>query len=392
MNNQAVYITHAKRTAVGSLLSSLKNLTAPELGSAVVKSILRSSAIVPNAIDEVIMGQVLTGGAGQNPARQTSMLAGIPQEVPAFTVNKVCGSGLKTVCLAAQSIALGNGEVILAGGQENMSLGFHGAYIRAGTKLGSINMIDLMQYDGLTDVFFGSLMGITAENIAKKFNITRQMQDEFALLSHQKAAQAQKSGHFQDEIVPIEINVKKQNIIFNHDEGIRVDSNIEALAKLRPAFDPNGTVTAGNASTINDGAAVMMLASEAAIKKHNLTPLVRIVSFAEAGVDPSIMGTGPVPAAKKALAKAGWHVNDLDLIECNEAFAAQAIYVNQQLEWDLNKVNVNGGAIALGHPIGASGARVLVTLINGMIARQAKKGLATLCIGGGMGIAMCVSR
>lgn len=390
MSTKAVYITHAKRTAVGSLLGSLGAIPASELGAMIIASILKESKVDPAMIDEVIMGQVLTSGAGQNPARQSLIKSGIPKEVTAYTVNKVCGSGLKAVCLATNSIIAGESTMVIAGGQENMSLGLHGAYVRAGHKLGEIKMIDLMQYDGLVDVFSNKLMGITAENISKRFNISREMQDEFALKSHQKAYKAREAGRFKNEILPIEVKIKKDTIMFEQDEGIRPDTKLETLAKLRPAFDKDGTVTAGNASSINDGAAGFLVVSEEALKKYNLKPLVRIVSYAHAGVDPDIMGTGPIPASRKALEKAGWRVNDLEVIEVNEAFAAQAIYVNQQMNWDLDKVNMNGGAVALGHPIGASGARVLVTLIHQMKQINAKKGLVTLCIGGGMGIAMCV--
>lgn len=392
MSKKAVYITHAKRTAVGSLLGSLGSIPATKLAAIIIESILKDSKLDPAIINEVIMGQVITGGVGQNPARQALIQAGLPKEVTGFTVNKVCGSGLKTVCLAASSIIAGDNDIVIAGGQENMSLGLHGSYIRAGHKLGSTQMVDLMQYDGLTDVFSNNLMGITAENISKRFNITREMQDEFALKSHQKAREAQAEGRFKDEILPVEVKMQKATLIFDQDEGIRADIKLEVLAKLRPAFDKEGTVTAGNASSINDGAACLMVVSEEALKRYNLKPLVRIVSYAEVGVEPNIMGTGPVPASKKALDKAGWKVEDLDIIEANEAFAAQAIYVNQQMNWDINKVNMNGGAIALGHPIGASGARILVTLIHQMQKVNAKKGLATLCIGGGMGIAMCIEK
>ena len=373
MNKKAVYITHAKRTAIGSFRGSLGSIPATKLGSIVIDSILKDSKIDVNHIDEVMLGQVITGGAGQNPARQSLIGAGIPKEITGFTVNKVCGSGLKTVCLAASSIIAGDNEVLIAGGQENMSLGLHGAYIRGGHKFGDIKMMDLMEYDGLTDVFSGSLMGITAENVARQFNITREMQDEFALKSHQKAVYARAEGRFKEEIIPIEVPVKKDIIIFDQDEGIRPNTTLEALAKLRTAFDKNGSVTAGNSSSMNDAAACLMVVSEEALRKYNLTPLVRIVSYAQSGVDPNIMGTGPVPASKKALAKAGWKVEDLDIIEANEAFASQTIYVNQQMNWDLAKVNMNGGAIALGHPIGASGARILVTLIHQMKRIKAKK-------------------
>ncbi len=390
MNNRAVYITHAKRTAVGSLLGTLSTISAPTLGASLIKNILAESKLDPASIDEVILGQVLTGGAGQNPARQTSINAGVPQEVPAFTIGKVCGSGLKSVCLAAMSIMTGDNEIVLAGGQENMSLGLHGLYLRAGRKLGDMKMLDLMQHDGLIDAFSGAAMGVTAENIAKKFNITRDMQDELAFNSQRKAAEASDKGYFNDEIVPVEVISKKESVLFKTDESIRSTTSLETLAKLKPAFETHGSVTAGNSSPINDGAACLMVASEAALKKYNLKPLARIVSYASAGVDPSLMGTGPVPASRQALFKAGWSIEDLDLIECNEAFAAQATYVNQEMQWDTSKVNVNGGAIAIGHPIGASGARVLVTLIHQMKRQHAMRGLVTMCIGGGMGIAMCI--
>jgi len=387
-----VFITHAKRTAVGSFLGSLSQIPAPALGASVIKAILNESKIDNKLISEVILGQVITGGAGQNPARQAAIKAGMDTSVPAVTINKVCGSGLKAVSIAANAIACKQADLIIAGGQENMSLGMHGTYIRGGKKFGDEKLIDFMMYDGLTDVFSGVAMGITAENIAKKFNISREMQDEFAVKSQAKAAAAQKNGRFKNEIVPIEIQIKKETKIFDYDEGVRGDSSLEVLSKLRPAFDPAGTVTAGNASTINDGAAAVLVASEEAVKKYNLNPIARIVSTGMCGVDPSIMGTGPVPAAKLALARAGWGVDDLDLIEANEAFAVQACYVNEQMKWDTSKVNVNGGAVAIGHPIGASGARVLVTLLHEMQKISAKKALATLCIGGGMGIAMCFEK
>lgn len=385
-----VYIVSAKRTAIGSFLGSLSSVSAPALGAEVLKSIITECNIAPDSLDEVIMGQVITGGSGQNPARQTLMASGISQEVPAMTINKVCGSGLKSVILAAQAIKSGDAHMILAGGQENMSLGCHGAYFRAGAKFGDLKLTDQMMYDGLTDVFSGKMMGITAENIANQFNISRQEQDEFALNSQLKAAAAQQDGYFKQEIVPIEVKTKKDQIIVDRDEGVRADSSLDGLAKLRPAFDPDGSVTAGNSSTINDGAAALLVVSEEALSKYNLIPLARIVSYGNAGVDPNIMGTGPVPASQKALKKASWQVDDLDLIEANEAFAVQALYVNKNMGWNLDKVNISGGAIALGHPIGASGARVLVTLINQLHRVGGRKGLATLCIGGGMGIAMCV--
>lgn len=387
-----VFITHAKRTAVGSFLGSLSQIPAPALGASVIKAILDESKVDNKLISEVILGQVITGGSGQNPARQAAIKAGIDTSVPAVTINKVCGSGLKAVSIAANAIACKQADLIIAGGQENMSLGMHGTYIRGGKKFGDEKLIDFMMYDGLTDVFSGVAMGIKAENIAKKFNISREMQDEFAVKSQAKAAAAQKNGRFKNEIVPIEIQIKKETKIFDYDEGIRGDSSLEVLSKLRPAFDPAGTVTAGNASTINDGAAAVLVASEEAVKKYNLNPIARIVSTGMYGVDPSIMGTGPVPASKLALARAGWNIDDLDLIEANEAFAVQACYVNEQMKWDTSKVNVNGGAVAIGHPIGASGARVLVTLLHEMQKISAKKALATLCIGGGMGIAMCFEK
>ena len=387
-----VFITHAKRTAVGSFLGSLSQIPAPALGASVIKAILDESKVDNKLISEVILGQVITGGSGQNPARQTAIKAGIDTSVPAVTINKVCGSGLKAVSIAANAIASKEADLIIAGGQENMSLGMHGTYIRGGKKFGDEKLIDFMMYDGLTDVFSGVAMGITAENIAKKFNISREMQDEFAVKSQAKAAAAQKNRRFKNEIVPIEIQIKKETKIFDYDEGIRGDSSLEVLSKLRPAFDPAGTVTAGNASTINDGAAAVLVASEEAVKKYNLNPIARIVSTGMCGVDPSIMGTGPVPASKLALLRAGWSIDDLDLIEANEAFAVQACYVNEQMKWDTSKVNVNGGAVAIGHPIGASGARVLVTLLHEIQKISAKKALATLCIGGGMGIAMCFEK
>jgi acetyl-CoA C-acetyltransferase len=385
-----VYITYAKRTAFGSFMGSLSTIPAPMLAAHLIKDIIQNSKIDPAIVNEVILGQVITGGSGQNPARQTLIHAGIPKEVPGYTINKVCGSGLKSVALAANSIMTGDNEIVIAGGQENMSLGMHGSYIRAGAKFGDTKMVDLMQYDGLTDVFSGVFMGITAENISKQFNIAREEQDEFALSSHKKAAKAQLAGIFKDEILPTEVTMKKTTSLFDHDETVRPDTSLEILGKLRPAFDKNGVVTAGNASSINDGAACLMVVSEEALKKHNLTPLARIVSYASAGVDPNIMGTAPVPASNKALSKAGWSVDDLEVIEVNEAFAAQSIYVNREMKWDMDKVNINGGAIAIGHPIGASGGRVLITLIHQLRRAKSKKGLVTLCIGGGMGMAMCV--
>ncbi len=388
--NKEVYIVAAKRTAIGSFLGGLSTLSAVNLGAEVVKAALSNTNIPVEKISEVIMGQVLVGGLGQNPARQTSILAGLPNEVPAYGISHVCGSGLKAIALGMQAIISGDSEIVIAGGQESMSSAMHATFMRSGVKMGNASLIDMMQYDGLTDAFSSIAMGITAENIAKKYNITRQMQDEFAYASQQKAATAQSSGKFNDEIIPIKITNRKGEIIIDKDEFIRADTTLETLSKLKPAFDKEGSVTAGNASGINDGAACVILASAEMIKTFNLAPLARIVSYAQVGVEPTLMGTGPIPAVQKAIAKAGWNIQDLDLMEANEAFAAQAICVNQQLGWDESKVNVNGGAIAIGHPIGASGARVLVTLVHEMQKRKAKKAVATLCIGGGMGIAMCI--
>ena len=389
---QEVYITHAKRTATGSFLGSLSTVPAPMLGAEVIKAILAESGIERELINEVILGQVLTGGSGQNPARQSLIHAGMPVELPAMTVNKVCGSGLKAVALAANAIKAGEGDMFIAGGQENMSLAMHGSYLRGGSKFGDTKLVDFMMYDGLTDVFSDEMMGVTAENIASQFKISREDQDKFALASQIKADKAQKSGKFKDEIVPIKVKIKKEDVVFSSDEGIRENSTLEGLAKLKPAFKAGGSVTAVNSSTINDGAAGLLVASAAAVKKYNLEPLARVVSYAQSGVEPSIMGTGPVPASRKALTRAGWKPEDLDIIEANEAFAVQAEYVNRQMQWDVNKVNINGGAIALGHPIGASGARLLVTLLHEMKRSKTGKGLVTLCIGGGMGIAMCLEK
>ena len=388
----SVYIALAKRTAVCNFMGGFSTIPASDLGAAVIKDLIETSNIDPAELSEIIMGQVLVGGLLQNPARQASMKAGVPYHVPSSLTSIVCGSGLNSVALAAGMISSGNAKMVIAGGQENMSLAMHAAYIRAGVKMGNANMIDMMTSDGLTDAFSNVLMGVTAENIAKKFGISRERQDEFALLSQHKAAKAQQEGKFLDEIVKIKTMIKKQEVIIDKDEFIRHNIRIEDLAKLRPAFDKEGSVTAGNASGINDGAAAVLLVNEEMLKKYNLSPIARIASFAKAGVEPEIMGTGPIPASKAALSKAGWSVGDLDLIEANEAFAVQAIAVNDHMGWDLNKVNVNGGAVAIGHPIGASGARVLVTLLHEMGRRGSKKGLATLCIGGGMGIAMCVER
>lgn len=387
---EEVYITHAKRSAIGVFLGGLSTVAAPMLGAEIIKALVQESNIPADAFNEVILGQVLTGGSGQNPARQSVINAGLTISLPATTINKVCGSGLDAVALAANAIRAGEADLIIAGGQENMSLAMHGAFMRSGAKFGDVKFTDLMMHDGLTDAFSGKMMGVTAENIANKFDISRDVQDALALRSQLKAVKAQKSGKFIDEIVPIEVRKKKEKIIIDQDEGIRGDSTIEGLSKLRTVFKDDGSVTAGNSSTINDGAACLIVASASALKKYNLQPIARITSYATCGVDPELMGTGPVPASKKALEKAGWNVSDLDAIEANEAFAVQAEYVNRQMGWDADKVNINGGAIALGHPIGASGARVLVTLLHEMKRSKLQKGLATLCIGGGMGVAMCV--
>jgi acetyl-CoA C-acetyltransferase len=392
MTNKEVYIVEAVRTPVGNFNGSLASLRADKLGEIVIKEILNRSILQGADVSEVIMGQVLVGGSGQNPARQASINAGIPKEVPAWGVSQVCGSGLRAVALGFQSILTGDNNIVIAGGQESMSMAGHAMHLRNGTKMGDASMVDMMIKDGLTDAFNNYHMGITAENIAKKYNISRAEQDQFACQSQNKAEAAQKSGKFNDEIVPVTIANKKGDIIVNSDEFIRHGTTVEALSNLRPAFDKEGTVTAGNASGINDGAAVLLLMTKEEMEKRNLKPLARITSWAHAGVAPEIMGTGPVPAVKKALEKAGWAIGNLDLIEANEAFAAQAISVNKELGWDVSKVNVNGGAIAIGHPIGASGARILVTLVHEMKRCDAKKGIATLCIGGGMGVAICVER
>ena len=386
------YITSAVRTAVGSLGKSLKNVKAEELGSAVITESIIRSKINKNDIDEVIFGQVLTGGAGQNPARQASIKAGIPKEKPAFIVNQVCGSGIRSVTSAFQSIGNGDSKIAIAGGQESMSLAPHAIHLRDGKKLGDAEIIDTMIKDGLWDAFHGYHMGITAENVAEKFQVTREEQDKFALRSQQKAIEAQKMKKFNDEIVNFKIKSRKAEIDFNKDEHPREGINFEALSRLKPVFKKNGTVTAGNASGINDGAAAVTLMSENEANKRGIEKLVSIKSWASCGVDPAYMGTGPIPSSKKALDLAGWSVKDVDLFEINEAFAAQSLAVLKTLSIPEEKVNVNGGAIALGHPIGASGTRILVTLIHEMIKRDVKKGLATLCIGGGMGIAMCIER
>jgi acetyl-CoA C-acetyltransferase len=387
-----IVIVSAARTAVGAFNGAFGNLPAHELGKVAIKAALDRAGVEGARVSEVIMGQILTAGQGQNPARQASIAAAIPVETPAWGVNQLCGSGLRAVALGYQAILNGDSEIVVAGGQESMSMAPHCQHLRAGVKMGAFEMIDTMIKDGLWDAFNGYHMGTTAENVAKQWQITRQQQDEFAVRSQNKAEAAQKAGKFKDEIAPVTIKSRKGDVVVDTDEYPKAGVTMDSIAKLRPAFDKEGTVTAATASGINDGAAavVLMKASEAA--KLGKTPLARIVSWAQAGVDPSIMGTGPIPASRAALKKAGWKKEDLDLVEANEAFAAQACAVNKDLGWDTAKVNVNGGAIAIGHPIGASGARVLTTLLYEMQKRNAKKGLATLCIGGGMGIAMCVER
>ena len=387
-----VFITSAIRTGVGSFSGSLSSLQAHDLGKVVIKDSLKKSSVDSSEVDEVIFGQVLSAGTGQNPARQASMNAGIDKETPAYVVNQVCGSGLRTVALGFQSIKNQDANIVIAGGQESMSQSPHCMHLRSGTKMGDTKMIDTMIKDGLWDAFNGYHMGTTAENVAEQFQITREQQDEFAYNSQLKASKAKAEGLFKDEITPVEIVTKKETIVFDQDEYIKDNVQLEKLASLRPAFSKDGSVTAANASGINDGAAALTLMNEVEMTKRNLEPLGRIVSWASVGVDPSIMGTGPIPSVRRALDKAGWNINDLDLIESNEAFAAQSCAVNKDLGWDPSKVNVNGGAIAIGHPIGASGARILVTLLHQMKRQDAKKGLATLCIGGGMGIALCVER
>ena len=387
-----IFITSAVRTAVGSLGKSLKNIPAFELGSKVITSAVQNAKLKKEEIDEVIMGQVLTGGAGQNPARQAAIKSGIPKEKPAFTVNQVCGSGIRSIASGFQSIKSGDSKIIVAGGHESMSLSPHAIHLRDGKKLGDTELVDTMIKDGLWDAFHGYHMGITAENVAEKFQVTRNEQDNFALKSQEKALKAQKENRFKDEIVTFKIKSKKAEIDFIKDEHPREGINFDTLSRLKPAFKKDGTVTAGNASGINDGAAAITLMSSEEAKKREIEKLVSIKSWASCGVDPALMGTGPIPSAKKAIELAGWSIKDIDLFEINEAFAAQSLAVLKTLSIPEEKVNVNGGAIALGHPIGASGTRILVTLIHEMIKRDAKKGLATLCIGGGMGIAMCIER
>ncbi len=387
-----VLITKALRTAVGSLGKSLKNVCAEDLGSAVISSAIKSSNISNKDIDEVVMGQVLTSGSGQNPARQASIKSGIPKEKPAYVVNQVCGSGIRSIVSGFQSIRTADAKIVIAGGQENMSLAPHAIHLRDGKKLGDAELIDTMIKDGLWDAFHGYHMGVTAENVAEKFQITRDEQDRFALKSQEKALKAQSQSKFKEEIINYKIKSRKNEIEFNKDEHPREGINLEALSRLKPVFKKDGTVTAGNASGINDGAAAVILMSENEAKKKNIEKLVSIKSWASCGVDPALMGTGPIPSSQRALKLAGWDIKDVDLFEINEAFAAQSLAVMKTLSIPEEKVNVNGGAIALGHPIGASGTRILVTLIHEMIKRDVKKGLATLCIGGGMGIAMCVER
>lgn len=387
-----VVIVSAARTPVGSFLGPLSTVPAYDLGATAISAALHRAAIAPEDVNEVILGQVLTAGAGQNPARRAAVAAGIPMSATAFGINQVCGSGLRAVALGMQQILCGDADVVVAGGQESMSLSPHCQSLRTGAKMGNVSLVDTMVIDGLTDAFGGYHMGITAENVAREFGISREQQDAFALSSQRKAAAAQIAGYFRDEIAPVSIETRKGTTVVDKDDHLRPDTNAEALAKLRPAFDKSGSVTAGNASGLNDGAAAVVLMHEEEAARRGLIPMARIASWATAGVDPSIMGTGPIPASRKALAKAGWTTNDLDRVEANEAFAAQACAVNDGMGWNPDIVNVSGGAIALGHPIGASGARILVTLLHDLQRNNLKRGLATLCIGGGMGIALCVER
>jgi len=387
-----IVIVSAARTPVGSFNGALSSMHAQQLGAIALQAAMSRAGVDPADVDELIYGQVLAAGEGQNPTRQAARAAGVPDSATAFGINQVCGSGLRAVALAAQQIRTGESKIVAAGGMESMSLSAHAAYLRSGTKMGGVEFVDTMLKDGLWDAFHGYHMGNTAENVASKYQITREQQDEFALGSQQKASAAQKSGRFKDEIAPVTVKSRKGDVVVADDEYIRHDSSMEAMAKLRPAFSKDGTVTAGNASGINDGAAALILMTASEASKRGLKPLARIAGFATAGVDPAVMGTGPIPSTRKVLGRVGWKPDDLDLVEANEAFAAQALAVNKDLGWDTAKVNVNGGAIAIGHPIGASGARVLVTLLNEMQKRDAKKGLATLCIGGGMGVAMALER
>jgi acetyl-CoA C-acetyltransferase len=390
MSASSIVVASAARTPVGSFNGSFANTPAHDLGTIAIKEVLARAGVDAKEVDEVILGQILTAGQGQNPARQAAINSGIPNEATAWGLNQLCGSGLRAIAIGMQQIANGDANIIIAGGQESMSMAPHCQHLRGGVKMGDFKMIDTMIKDGLTDAFYGYHMGNTAENVARQWQLTRDDQDAFAVASQNKAEAAQKAGRFKDEIVAVTIKGKKGDTIVDADEYIRHGATIDAMTKLRPAFDKEGTVTAGNASGINDGAAAALLMSEQEASKRGITPLVRIVSWATAGVDPQIMGTGPIPASRKALQKAGWKVDDLDLVEANEAFAAQACAVNKDMGWNPDIVNVNGGAIAIGHPVGASGARVFNTLVYEMRRRGAKKGLATLCIGGGMGVAMCV--
>ena len=392
MSDHDIVIVSAARTPVGSFNGAFGTLPAHELGAVAITAALERAKVKPEEVDEVILGQILSAGEGQNPARQAAMKAGVPQEKTAWGLNQLCGSGLRAVAIGMQQIANGDADISVAGGQESMSMAPHAAHLRGGVKMGDMKYTDTMLKDGLIDAFHGYHMGNTAENVASRWQITREEQDKFATASQNKAEAAQKAGRFKDEIVPVTVKGRKGDTVIENDEYVRHGATYDAMTKLRPAFSKEGSVTAANASGINDGAAAVVLMTEANAKKRGLKPLARIVSWATAGVDPAIMGTGPIPASRKALEKAGWKVGDLDLVEANEAFAAQALAVNKDLGLDASKVNVNGGAIAIGHPIGASGARVLTTLLYEMGRRDAKKGLATLCIGGGMGIAMCVER
>ena len=390
MSNPSIVIASAARTPVGSFNGALSSVAAHDLGAVVIKGVLERAGVEAGEVDEVILGQILTAGQGQNPARQAAIKAGIPQEATAWGLNQLCGSGLRAVALGMQQISTGDARIIVAGGQESMSLAPHCAHLRNGTKMGDLKMVDTMIKDGLTDAFYGYHMGTTAENVARQWQLSRDEQDAFAVASQNKAEAAQAAGRFKDEIVPVIVPGRKGDVTVDQDEYIRIGATLESMQKLKPAFDKEGTVTAGNASGINDGAAAALLMSEAEATRRGITPLARIASWATAGVDPKIMGTGPIPASRKALERAGWKISDLDLVEANEAFAAQACAVNKDLGWDTSIVNVNGGAIAIGHPVGASGARILNTLLFEMKRRGAKKGLATLCIGGGMGVAMCL--
>ena len=387
-----VVIVSAARTPVGSFNGGLSSLSASELGCEVIQAALQRADLAAEAVSDVIMGQVLTAGSGQNPARQAAISAGIPAEKTALTINQVCGSGLRAVALGCQAILAGDSDIVIAGGQESMSRSTHCAYLRSGQKMGQLEMVDSMIKDGLWDAFKGYHMGNTAENVANKYKISREAQDVFAANSQRKTEAAQKSGHFTEEIVPVTVKTRKSETVVKQDEFPRHGTTAEKLAELRPAFAKDGSVTAGNASGLNDGAAAMVLMSATEAERRGIDPLARIVAWATAGVDPSIMGTGPIPASRRALEKAAWSVSDLDLVEANEAFAAQALAVNEEIGWDPSIVNVNGGAIAIGHPIGASGARILVTLLHELRRQEARRGLATLCIGGGMGIALCIER